>query len=141
MSWEQDKGMIIFLGVLGVFIIFSGFMAIRSAKRQKRETPEQRQLHQTMNQEMTRRGVILFFGILWLASGVLTYVLYGRGLLNQSFKIPRVLTFFYEVFGTTAGTIIQAALSLLVVVLTIRSMVKKRRALLQEFELKDKENE
>lgn len=48
---------------------------------------------------------------------------------------------FYEVFGTTAGTIIQAALSLLVVVLTIRSVVKKRRALLQEFELNDKENE
>lgn len=72
---------------------------------------------------------------------MLTYVFYGRGLLNQSFKIPRVLTFFYEVFGTAAGTTIQAALSLLVVVLTIRSMVKKRRALLQEFELNDKENE
>lgn len=136
MSWEYDKGTIIFLGILGAFILFCGIMAIRSAKRQKRETPEQRELRQRLSQEMTRRGVILFFGILWLASGVLTYVLYRKGILNQSFKIPRVLTFFYDVFGITTGAIVQTVLSCLVIVLTIRSMVKKRRELTSRFHSK-----
>lgn len=136
MSWEYDKGTIIFLGILGVFILFCGIMAVRSAKRQKRETPEQRELRQKLSQEMTRRGVILFFGVLWLASGVLTYVMYSRGMLNQSFKIPRVLTFFYDVFGITTGAIVQAVLSCLVIVLTIRSMIKKRRELTSGFDSK-----
>lgn len=139
MSWKYDKGTIIFLGILGVFIVFCGIMAIRSAKRKKRETPKQRELRQRLSQEMTRRGVILFFGILWLASGMLVFSLYETGMLNQTFKIPRVLTFFYDVFGITVGSIVQVVLSLLVIVLTIRSMVKKRRELTREFQTTVKE--
>lgn len=93
MSWEYDRGTILFLSALGVFILFCGIMAIRSAKKQKRLSPEERQLQQRISQEMGRRGVILFFAILWLASGMLVFSLYEMEFLDQTFKIPRVLSF------------------------------------------------
>ncbi|MBO0451171.1 hypothetical protein [Candidatus Enterococcus murrayae] len=133
MSWEYDRGMILFLSALGVFILFCGIMAIRSVKKQKRLSPEERQLQQRISQEMGRRGVVLFFAILWLASGMLVFSLYEMELLDQTFKIPRVLSFFYDVFGISTGAIVQVVLSILVIFITIVSMIRKRRVLLAEF--------
>lgn len=138
MSWEYDKGTIIFLGVLGVFIVFCGIMAVRSAKRQKHETREEQKLRRRINQEMSRRGVILFFALLWLASGMLIFSLNELGMLDQSFKIPRFLLFFYDIFGITAGALVQTFVCFVVIIATIVSMIKKRRKMINDFIYEDK---
>lgn len=127
MSWEHDKGILIFMGVLVVFIIFCGIMAVRSAKKQKQETATEQRLRNERNNERIRYGFVLFLAMVWLTSSLLTVYLYETGLLNQTFKIPRILTFFYDVFGIRIGAIIQAVLSLGVIVETVRSMIKKHK--------------
>ena len=135
MSWEYDKGLIIFLGILVVFIGFCVLMAIRSAKRQKLETQDEKRQRTAKNQIMTRYGVILFFAVLWFASGVLMFSLHRLDLLtgNEVVKLPRVLVVFYDLFGITGGAIIQCILSLFAIVLTIRLMSEKRRGLQEDF--------
>lgn len=136
MSWADDKGVIIFFGSSILFIIFCVVMAIRSSKRQKLETTEEQKLRAAKSQIMTRYGIILFFAVLWFASGVLTFSLYRLGVLtgNEVVKLPRVLLIFYDLFGISGGALVQSILSFLVIVWGIHSLIKKRREIQESFD-------
>lgn len=136
MSWEYDKGIIIFFGISILFIAFCVVMATRSSKRQKLETTEEQKLRVAKNQVMTRFGVILFFAVLWFASGVLTFGLFNLGLLsgNEVIKLPRVLLVFYDFFGISGGALVQSILSFLVIIWGVRSIIKKRREIQESFD-------
>ena len=85
---------------------------------------------------MTRYGVILFFAVLWFASGVLTFSLFNLGLLsgNEVIKLPRVLLVFYDFFGISGGALVQSILSFLVIIWGVRSIIKKRREIQESFD-------
>lgn len=136
MSWENDKGVLIFFGTSILFIVFCVVMATRSSKRQKLETTEEQKLRVAKSQVITRYGVILFFAALWFASGVLTFSLFNLGLLsgNEAIKLPRVLLVFYDFFGISGGALVQSILSFLVIIWGIHSMVKKRREIQVSFD-------
>ena len=136
MSWEYDKGIIIFFGISILFIAFCVVMATRSSKRQKLETTEEQKLRVAKSQVMTRFGVILFFAVLWFASGVLTFSLFNLGLLsgNEVIKLPRVLLVFYDFFGISGGALVQSILSFLVIIWGVRSIIKKRREIQESFD-------
>ena len=136
MSWEYDKGIIIFFGISILFIVFCVVMATRSSKRQKLETTEEQKLRVAKSQVMTRFGVILFFAVLWFASGVLTFSLFNLGLLsgNEVIKLPRVLLVFYDFFGISGGALVQSILSFLVIIWGVQSTIKKRREISESFD-------
>ena len=136
MSWEYDKGIIIFFGISILFIAFCVVMATRSSKRQKLETTEEQKLRVAKSQVMTRFGVILFFAVLWFASGVLTFSLFNLGLLsgNEVIKLPRVLLVFYDFFGISGGALVQSILSFLVIIWGVQSTIKKRREISESFD-------
>lgn len=131
MSWENDKGIIVFMLVMVVFIIFCAFMAVRSAKKQKKQgtgTREQQLERQASANSKFRLGVFIFFGILWFASAVLVIGLDLTGNLNSSFTIPRIMSLPYELLGIVGGAAVQIILSLLVIVLSIRALISKKIA-------------
>ncbi|MGL4667338.1 MAG: hypothetical protein ACRCWR_05355 [Saezia sp.] len=54
---------------------------------------------------------MVFFGTLWLLGAILILALFLTGSLSGSFSIPKVLSFFYEIFGVLIGSIVQIILS------------------------------
>jgi len=66
----------------------------------------------------------IIFGVIWLLMAVLIFVLYQTGNLGASFKIPRVLSFFYNILGVLWGSVVQFIFSIGVI---ITSLPKKNK--------------
>lgn len=129
MTWEHDKGIIIFLLIGLAFCAFCAFMAVRSAKKQKAsgETKEQQEEKMEHRNELFGLGVAIFFGVIWLASAVLILVLNQTGNLPSTLTIPRLLALPYELLGIIGGAIAQIVLSSALIVSSVRSIVKARQ--------------
>jgi len=127
MSWEYDKGIIIFLLVMAVFIVFCAFMAVRSAKKQKGKTKEELLQGQKDRNSVFDLGFIIFMCVVWLASAVLILVLYQSGNLNDSFTIPRIMSLPYDIFGIVGGAVVQIVLSIVAIILLIRAIKKRKQ--------------
>jgi len=132
MSWENDKGIIIFMLVLVVFIVFCAFMTVRSSKKKKENNldGDAKQLHtQEATQSLFGYGFGIFLAVIWLASAILILVLYYTGNLNYPFtvEIPRVLALPYELFGIIGGAIVQIIICVGIMVSSIRSIISVKR--------------
>lgn len=62
----------------------------------------------------------LFFGVLWLAGAVLIFALYQTGNLTGEIPIPRIVLLVYEFLGIEIGSLVQAAISLLLIVTSFK---------------------
>lgn len=128
MDWENDKGIIIFLIIVGILFLFFIFMAIRSSKKQKQkiasgnETKEQQIAKQENSKSYIPPVIGIIIGIIWLLSAALIFLLYTQGSLSASFQIPRILSFFYDVLGIGVGSIVQLILSILVISFSIKDI-------------------
>ncbi|MDO5079439.1 hypothetical protein EII38_02900 [Streptococcus minor] len=72
-----------------------------------------------MSVQQTKRKVHwgqLFFGVLWLVGAILIFALYQTGGLSSSIPVPRVVWLVYEFLGIEMGTLVQALLSILIIV-------------------------
>lgn len=133
MSWEEDKGIIIFFIVMGILFLFCIFMAIRSSKKQKQriesgiETKKQQLAKQEHNKSYIPPVFGIVIGIIWLLSAGLIFLLYSQGSLSGSFQIPRILSFFYEFLGIQIGSIVQFILSVLMIVSSIKDIISIKK--------------
>lgn len=62
----------------------------------------------------------LFFGTLWLTGAALIFVLYQTGNLTGEIPIPRVVLLVYEFLGIELGSLVQAAISLLLIITSFK---------------------
>ncbi|MFV0395817.1 MAG: hypothetical protein ACK5LC_15755 [Coprobacillaceae bacterium] len=133
MSWENDSGILIFMGILIVFIIFCAFMAVCSNKKQKQrieegyETYNDQQQRNTRNSNLFGIGFVIFLGIIWLSSAILMLVLYSGDNMYVTFSIPRFMSLPYDALGITAGAIVQILISGCIIIGGIRSFIKAVR--------------
>ena len=62
----------------------------------------------------------LLIGIVWFAVTTFYFISYQSGTLSGSITVPRIISWVYDLFGFTAGTIAQWIFSLILIVLSIR---------------------
>lgn len=78
-----------------------------------------------MGQKRKANWVGIVFGVLWLLMAMLVFALYMTGSLGQSFPVPRIIGWVYDLLGVFAGSIVQFIVSVLIIV---TSLPKKGRA-------------
>lgn len=64
----------------------------------------------------------LFFGLLWLAGAILIFALYQTGNLTGDIPIPRIVWLVYEFLGIELGSLVQAAISLLLIMTSFKKI-------------------
>ena len=134
MNWENDSKMIMMiLGILLLFIVFGSFMVIRFTKN---KTTEQSYSGNIRLTEVKRRdtgnsilglGLIIFITATWLFSTIIIFFLYDTNHLSNDFQIPKILTFPYDILGSVGGVIIQIVLSSIIIITSIRLIIRRKR--------------
>lgn len=84
----------------------------------------------TLQKEIVTQKVVLFIAVLWFVGNTLIFCLRQFGVVSTHFKVPQVFLFSYNIYerlGIVTASIIQLILSSIVIVLTVRSMIKKQR--------------
>lgn len=62
----------------------------------------------------------LLVGLLWFGATTYYFIAYHNGTLSVSIRVPIIISWVYDLFGFTAGTIAQWIFSLILIVLSIR---------------------
>lgn len=118
MSWENDKGIIIFMLIMSLVTLFCIFMAVFSSRKSQRMLKtgliSKKEIIEKKQKKAVKMGYIfqVSIGLAWLLSGILIYVLYNNKAIGNTFTIPRFMSFFYDFLGISIASIIQVILSL-----------------------------